>query len=165
MDTGAILIGLAILLLSVLLVLEPFRKNSKEMQVVSAAEREHPDARRRKILSVLRDLEFDYKLGKIIQEDHAAMRSQLLLEAASLIAESEAADQEIEALIERRRQTQQKSEEFCPNCKNVLSEADRYCPSCGTALSRDCPDCGADTLPGALFCSHCGARLGRDTKE
>jgi len=162
MDAGAILIGLAILLLSIIFVIGPFQKKQGEMQVVPAVDREHPEARRRQVLSALRDLDFDYKIGKIVPEDHAALRNQLLSEAASLISESKTADQEIEALIERRRQTPLKGAVHCPQCRQALSDEDHYCPSCGAAVSRYCPDCGSDILPGALFCSRCGARLRSD---
>ena len=162
MDAGAIFIGLAIMMLSILYVIGPFQKKQKEMQVVSAFEREHPGERRRKILAALRELEFDYKIGKIVQEDHAVLRSQLLSEAARLISESEAADQEIEALIERRRQSREIHTTRCPKCRRVVSADDLFCPSCGMAIARPCPECGMEAIPNARFCSRCGAHLEQD---
>lgn len=165
MDTGAILIGLAILLLSILFVVGPLQRKPRGRQAVSAGRGEHPDARRRMILTALRDLDFDYKIGKVIQEDHENLRNQLLSKAAKLMAESEAADQEIEAIIERRRQSPAKGAVHCPQCKGALSDGDLFCPSCGTAIARFCPACGKSTPPAAKFCSYCGMSLEREIEK
>ncbi|HWQ84225.1 MAG TPA: zinc ribbon domain-containing protein, partial [Anaerolineales bacterium] len=47
-----------------------------------------------------------------------------------------AADDSIEvALAQRRRQRQEKSAGFCPQCGGPVQKSDRFCPKCGTVLS------------------------------
>jgi hypothetical protein len=49
-------------------------------------------------------------------------------------------DDELEALIARRRRFQKENDQpknggFCPQCGNCVQESDRFCPKCGTALA------------------------------
>ncbi len=46
------------------------------------------------------------------------------------------ADDDIEvALAQRRRQRQEKSAGFCPQCGGPVQKSDRFCPKCGKVLS------------------------------
>lgn len=47
-----------------------------------------------------------------------------------------AADDDIEvALAQRRRQRQEKSAGFCPQCGGPVQKSDRFCPKCGKVLA------------------------------
>lgn len=62
-------------------------------------------------------------------DDHLA---QALTASAAVIA----ADDDVEALLaKRRRVRQEKSAGFCPQCGGPVQKSDRFCPKCGTALS------------------------------
>ena len=44
-------------------------------------------------------------------------------------------DDELEALLaNRRRERQEKSAGFCPQCGGALQQSDRFCPKCGASL-------------------------------
>jgi class 3 adenylate cyclase/tetratricopeptide (TPR) repeat protein len=40
-----------------------------------------------------------------------------------------------------------------------VPEGSRFCPSCGTALGRQCPNCGASVTQDQRFCATCGTAL------
>jgi len=45
-------------------------------------------------------------------------------------------DDELEVLLaKRRRERQEKSAGFCPQCGGPVQKSDRFCPKCGTTLS------------------------------
>ncbi len=143
MNTGAMLIGLAILIACLPFLINPFqRRNSGILQKIVATE--GPVERREAALRSLRDLDFDFRTGKISEEDHAVLRSGLLAEAALYIQEEQAADTEIEALINARkvirsripasRQTRLIPSGPCPSCGRKVHANDLYCISCGNSL-------------------------------
>jgi rubrerythrin len=44
-------------------------------------------------------------------------------------------DDDIEAMLAaRRREHQEKSAGFCPQCGGTVHQSDRFCPKCGTSL-------------------------------
>lgn len=134
MELGAILIGLAILTVSLLFLLAPFKpggqkKTSKPTSLANSA------GGRTVALAALRDLDFDFKTGKISEEDYPALRAGLLVEAAQQIQQEETKDSEVEALIQARRRAR------------------------GDSSAADCPYCGKRVRVGDLFCASCGNRL------
>ena len=53
----------------------------------------------------------------------------------------------------------------CVNCGKNLPANAMFCPKCGhpadeKPISRVCPHCKAENLPGSVFCNHCGEKLG-----
>jgi ribosomal protein L32 len=171
MDIGVILIGFAVLVLCLPLLAKPFLKDRKWAQdriqePASSEQSQTLKERRQNILYALRELDFDFQTGKVIEQDHRALRARLMAEAAWLIPNQLDADDEIESLIQARRESLGKTTK-CSQCGGYLTDADRFCPKCGTpynnspdkAVDAICLACGSKTVPGALFCSRCGSRL------
>jgi len=165
MDTGAILIGFAVLVLSIPWLARPFARK-RQWEMAWTRDPAHPEQdqnlyeRRQNILLALRDLDFDYQIGKIAEDDHQALRVQLLAEAANLAPDDE--DDEIEALIRARREVLAKTKQ-CSQCAGRLGAQDRFCPQCGAPAGKEagafCPDCRSKNVPEARFCSRCGKGL------
>jgi len=84
MDIGAILIGLAALILVVFLVSQPLvdRRQARE-KTLSEADRLRDE--RDRILTALRDLDFDHASGKVLEEDYAPLRASLVAEGAAVL--------------------------------------------------------------------------------
>ena len=81
MNLGAILIGLTMLVLSVPFVAKPFqqvrgKKNAMPVKQVD------PEEQRLAALTALRDLDFDFQVGKVSEDDYASLRARLVAEAA-----------------------------------------------------------------------------------
>lgn len=157
MDLGAILVGLALLIVTLPLVLSPFRTGGRRATPASAAG-SSPSQQQAAVLAALRDLDFDFQIGKVSPEDYAGLRAQLVAEAAQHIQTQEAADDEIEALIRARRASRTKVF-VCANCDGALATDDRFCSHCGAPVGGACPACGGNVQAGDAFCTACGARL------
>jgi hypothetical protein len=158
MDLAAILFLVALLLAVSLYLVTPLMNNrvvrrSEETQEVSSllAERE-------RLLNALQELDFDFQLGKIPEEDYpdqradllqrgadvlkkldaqAAARPRLVPQSASATAEAEGplSDDQIESMLAaRRRARKTKAAGFCPRCGKSILVTDQFCPHCGKAL-------------------------------
>lgn len=186
MDIGSVFLGLALGLLIVFIVAQPFL----EGQGVREKKLNEADAlitEREQLLTALRDLDFDHATGKITDEDYAPQRAQLLAEGAAVLkqlddlkplgsrpltndnTESEnltllPIEDLIEAEIAARRQTNGRastaptSNLACPQCGASAQVGDRFCPKCGTTLAHACLDCGHALRPDDRFCPRCGAK-------
>lgn len=116
-------------------------------------------AERDRVLSSLQELDFDFKLGKIPEEDYPAQRTSLLQKGADVLrkidslsekislpregakpsgkprAKDKLTDETLESMIAARRKMRKGSfNGFCPKCGKPVMANDRFCPSCGKAL-------------------------------
>jgi NADH pyrophosphatase NudC (nudix superfamily) len=117
-------------------------------------------ANRENALSALQELDFDFKLGKILPEEYSIQRASFLqmgAEALRRLDEIEAArpapieepvkpvtrvkaikplaDEDLEDLVAKRRSTrQQNATGFCPKCGKPILQSDRFCSSCGQVI-------------------------------
>jgi len=117
-------------------------------------------AERDRILNAISELDFDNALDKIPAEDYPLRREHLVLRGADVLrqldeyqgtATSDSTserletalksgpvkqDDDLETLIAaRRRERQEKSGGFCPQCGGAVVQSDRFCPKCGYSLS------------------------------
>ena len=82
----------------------------------------------------LKDLEFQFRMGRLEEADYERLRAEHRAEAAAILAE-----------LDRLR---------APNGPRAAGPAARK----GREASR-CPACGAAAPPGKKFCADCGKRL------
>ncbi len=82
MDIGSIFLILALLVLVVFFVSQPFLDRRRELSSTSRNAIDHELssllAERDRALNALQELDFDYALGKIPEEDYPAQRQRLL---------------------------------------------------------------------------------------
>ena len=180
MDIGSILLGLALGLLIVFVVAQPFL-DGRGVREKKLSEADHLITEREQLLAALRDLDFDHATGKITEEDYAPQRAQLVAQSAAVLKqiddlkplgprpEPEALtalplEDLIEAEIAARRQTNGRASSLapgelaCPHCGASAHVGDRFCPKCGTTLAHICRDCGHALRPDDRFCPRCGAK-------
>lgn len=104
------------------------------------------DLKRRRLVVYenLQDLEFEYKAGKISNEDYQGLRESYFVEAAQLMLNSQEVEKlsESEALIERevaerraRRKMQAEEDYVCPECGFENPLPVKFCGDCGARLS------------------------------
>lgn len=174
MNTGAILIGLALLVAVVPFVFSPFLRDERRKSKRAPRQKENVERRKTGALQALSDLDFDYRTGKVTQEDYETLRTQLVAEAGSLIEAARQERHKVEQLIleptvsherdELEKQIQARREivrkdVICAHCSRRLKALDQYCPGCGTALGKDCPTCGKKVGLSDQFCPGCGTKL------
>ncbi len=137
---------------------------------------EEYQARYQAVLAAIKDLMFDYEMGKISAEDYESLLNKTKLEAAEIrrqidhlehspTAGIEATlDAEIETLITRLNHNFEADESLLAEVDAEIEllkdvELDKQ-PATGLADDKlNCPNCHKTTLPGDAFCAHCGQSL------
>jgi hypothetical protein len=176
MDIGSIFLLLGILVIVVLFIFQPFideRKNKvlitqalpsieKEMHISSML------AERDRILRALQELDFDFTLGKIPEEDYPTQRQFLLQKGAELIkkldeisGDDQSSDQlqrieatlggsktEIKIDTEKIEKDVDVESMVAARKRSKESKPDGFCPKCGKPVSKT-----------DKFCSKCGNTL------
>ncbi|HVB96321.1 MAG TPA: zinc ribbon domain-containing protein [Chloroflexota bacterium] len=112
----------------------PLLRPRHSVAAASSGETEELLLRRDRLYGELRELDFDYRVGKITPEDYGELRRQLENDAARILQAIDVEIKEIDDEIEREI--------------GHLRETSTACPSCGAAIT-----------PGARFCAACGATL------
>lgn len=158
MEIPSILIGLVLLGVSQYIISLPLRKIiRKDIQTPKLHLKK--EERREAVISALRDLDFDFKTGKVDEEDYTPLRARLMVEAAQAIEQQQEEDQKLEALIQSRRATHQ-PKDACEKCGTPMETGQRFCAKCGSAINNElCSSCGKKIRAGDQFCSSCGIRL------
>jgi len=156
MDLAAVLFLIALLLAVSLYLVAPVMNNRPRRRTEETQEVSSLLAERERLLNALQELDFDFQLGKIPEEDYpdqradllkrgaevlkkldalAASRPQLVTQRAGDSAEAGLSDDDIESLLAARRTARKtKSAGFCPRCGKSILITDHFCPHCGKAL-------------------------------
>jgi hypothetical protein len=172
LDIGSILLILSITILVGFFVSRPFFSDFQ----LSESEKPLDDeirniehelsnlmAEKDRLFIALQELDSDYSLGKIPNEEYAPQRTEYKNTAARVLRRIDEMDVKIQALegghskplnpspaepvtdekmdeIEeiitaRRRARNEKSAGFCPHCGKVIQKSDLFCPSCGSKVA------------------------------
>lgn len=124
------------------------------------------DNQKETLYSAIRDIDFDYDLGKLSKEDFKELRNKYKLEAAGVLKEidqiqnqsgTKTPDYELEQeiLSYRKRKPDSYSDD------NKIQEGISAFKSASNKTNTDhkCSECGSDYSSADLFCSKCGASL------
>jgi hypothetical protein len=150
--SGFLLFGAAIAYVS-----RPFRQRQKD---VNSLERTgSQEGKRENVLATLRDLDFDFKTGKVCEEDYQPLRAQLMAEAAQYMEAEANEEKQLEEMIRARRAAQPGTLK-CEHCEAPIQAGQRFCSTCGSAIKNVlCPSCGKKIQAGDLFCASCGSQI------
>src|SRR5512132_2832756 len=94
MSIGAMMVGFALLVLAVPYVAGPIFQKNKGRQASSGRQAparkqvlatQSDSSQPEPALLALRDLDFDYQIGKVSDEDYQTLRTRLVVEAAQLL--------------------------------------------------------------------------------
>ena len=168
MQLTAILVSLALLILVAVYLYAPFiqkraRRVTEEEHELSALL-----AERDRVVNSLQELDFDYKLGKIPEEDYPAQRASLLQSGADIlrkidtIAPEPASAQDVDARIERAIAARRAD---APVAKPEVSDDDLESMISARRNGRNekssgfCPKCGKPVMVSDRFCPSCGKSL------
>lgn len=101
MEIGSIFLILALLLVVGLFVGRPFFDNKNERLISASDQADHERsallAERDRVLTALRELDFDNTLGKIPEEDYPPQRTALLHKGANLLRQLDALQPDVDA--------------------------------------------------------------------
>jgi hypothetical protein len=106
---------------------------------------QHLEDRKHAIYDNLRDLQFEYRLGKLSDEDYQQTKQALQKELAGVLAETEEVMTRLGLkTVKPRRDSKkpaaakapvQESGSTCPNCGAQFAQALKYCGECGKAIA------------------------------
>ncbi len=135
----------AVVLLAGVYVLAPlFREPRGNLAVELLAETELDRLLNRKavVYGNLKDLEFEYKMGRLGDADFQRLEAGYKQEAAVILQKLDqlGVDTDVDEAIEKE-------------------VAARKSGRAGTTAAGKCPACGADLISGKKFCADCGRRL------
>src|SRR5438128_12074328 len=120
-----------------------FRKeDSLESAIIEETEWDLLQRKKEVILGNIQDLDFEYKCGKLSEEDYQKIRGEMNAEAALVFQQVEHLESsaDLDALI-RREISARKSK--------------------ATTATTNCSSCGAKNPIANKFCADCGAKLKR----
>lgn len=184
MDAGSLLLALALLVVVTVFVLRPLveKRGAKTFRAHAQSNAKEGGTReallrqRDAIYAAIRELDFDFRLGKVSEEDYRPQRERLALQGVAILKQLDAlspdGDAELEGEIEaeiarRRRKRTGPPGQKAPAHQAGLSDAEieaqiRALRRKGATppVASTCPRCGAATAPEDRFCRKCGAALG-----
>jgi uncharacterized OB-fold protein len=168
MDTLAIILSIILVGGTLALVLSPLwrRPQTRLIRDASGNTVEELETRYQAALTAIRDLMFDYEMGKVTQEDYDTLLTKSKLEAAQIrrrIDQMSQVDVELDPNIDAEIENlvaQLKTAHANGN-KTLLKEVDKEIEILKHAGhdTLTCPDCGSIAQVGDAFCSSCGQSL------
>ena len=101
---------------------------------------QHLEDRKHAIYDNLRDLQFEYRLGKLSDEDYQQTKQALQRELATVLAETEETIKRLGLTPVRVPSKARKAQEapaqtLCPHCGARFPQALKYCGECGRAIA------------------------------
>jgi len=93
---------------------------------------QHLDDRKHAIYDNLRDLQFEYRLGKLTDQDYQQTKQALQKELAVVLSETE---QTLKSLGLGAVKPAVKKSFACPHCGAKFREALKFCGECGKAIA------------------------------
>jgi cytochrome c-type biogenesis protein CcmI len=109
------------------------------------------EARKHVALKGLRDVEYDFRSGKLTEDDYRELKAEMSIEALEAMEDakaqmaqsrpSESANSEGDGLEEEISRARRGLAEgrTCPGCGHVNAEGSRFCAGCGGSLAATVP--------------------------
>ena len=104
---------------------------------------QHLDERKAAIYENLRDLQFEYRVGKLSDQDYQATKLDLQRELAAVLAEIDRVKAEIAAgkipvpapeLVKAAVAHKGPAKYLCPSCKAEFAQPLKFCGECGKPM-------------------------------
>ena len=165
--------------ISIFLALPFFRKRIEEVssQEESGAIRNPIEEKLRRLslekeslYGALKEIDFDYELGKLSKEDYEELQNKYKFQAASILKEIDDVgiktgsidlEEEVEKEIRLKRKANKLTDE-----EEIEMEILRARKSNGRDKTNlICSDCGKELVSDDKFCSNCGKKLKNDTNK
>jgi hypothetical protein len=96
---------------------------------------QHLEARKATIYENLRDLQFEYRVGKLSDEDYQRTKKDMQAELAAVISELDRAQQQGPAAATvSAPKGKSDSSKICPHCGAKFDKALKFCGECGKSM-------------------------------
>jgi rubrerythrin len=165
MELGSIFLILAVFIIVGMYLYAPFMTKPRKLSTSEMHEVSALKAERDRVINALQELDFDFKLGKIPEEDYPEQRAELLKKGSEILrkldelepafAAARTAEARIEKAAAAKRADSSSANEglndeeiealIVARRKQHKSKSAGFCPSCGKpvlAADNFCPSCG-----------------------
>jgi hypothetical protein len=168
MELAAIFFSLAVLILVGIYLYAPFLEHRARRVTEEEHELSALMAERDRVINSLQELDFDFKLGKIPEDDYPVQRSSLLQRGADilrkidLLAPQTTSAQDTEARLERAiaaRRADASMAKVAVNDDDIESMISSRRKSRAAKSAGFCPRCGKAVMVADRFCPSCGKSL------
>ena len=99
---------------------------------------QHLDERKAAIYENLRDLQFEYRLGKLSDQDYQQTKLDLQRELAKVMGEVDKVKQQLgqtpAAVPKAEKKFAEKKQFVCPNCEAEFPQPLKFCGECGKPM-------------------------------
>ena len=133
------IIGAAALLATAAFLFVLFIRPQDVPAVIPASPVQHLDDRKAAIYDSLRDLQFEYRLGKLSDDDYQQNKHALQRELAVVLADTEDTIKRLGLTVAPRVRASTKAKQptakMCPHCKAQFPQPLRFCGECGKAMA------------------------------
>ena len=127
-----LLIGFLFIVAAAAFVATPFLKRETATGGIGPAPRGQWERQKLDAYAAIKESEFDYRMGKLSDDDFAALRERYSAQALEAIAALDSAHAaQHKKLAEVRRPTRIV---FCPTCGRGVPPRANFCPACGRSL-------------------------------
>ncbi len=164
MNLSAVLIGLALALVTGAFLVEPYFRKNKSPEPALQFSGDDLEASRSSALRALGDLDFDFQTGKLVEPDYLVLRADLLRMAAGAIEAMDRQDALLDEQIEKEVHNLRKSVvdvRICRGCGLRVQPEAHYCRHCGEEINLCCRVCGSRISADDIFCSSCGINVAK----
>lgn len=95
---------------------------------------QHLEEKKARIYENLRDLNFEYRVGKLSDADYQRTKGGLQQELAGVLAEMDQILQTAPAPVAPAKTEPAKPSHSCPHCQATFDKAMKFCGNCGKAI-------------------------------
>lgn len=171
MDIGAILFLLALLIGVGLFLAAPMMRKHTRRAAEESQEGSTLLAERDRVINALQELDFDFKLGKIPDEDYPAQRTELLQKGADVLKKLDAikpvfsSGPDAEARLEKAVAARRADSAAGSSAPEPVSDDEIESMLAARRKERNakssgfCPRCGKPVLVSDKFCPNCGKAI------
>ncbi|MCF7805989.1 MAG: zinc ribbon domain-containing protein [Candidatus Marinimicrobia bacterium] len=121
-------IYLIIIIISGYILVQPFFRSTPAV-AISTNGNADLKYRKQELLRELKEIEFDYHMGKLSEEDYHELTREYKLRAAQVLQELKG--------VQPAAPEQEKETSDCPACQSPLPDGAQFCPQCGTQLGEN----------------------------
>ena len=168
MELGSVFLILAVFIIVGIYLYAPFMAKPRKLSTSEMHEVSALKAERDRVITSLQELDFDFKLGKIPDEDYPEQRAELLKKGSDILRKLDelepvyAAARTAEARIEKAaaaRRADSASEDAAFSDEEVEAMLSARRKQHKSKPAGFCPKCGKPVLVADKFCPSCGKSL------
>jgi hypothetical protein len=95
---------------------------------------QHLDERKAAIYENLRDLQFEYRVGKLSDQDYQTTKHDLQKELAGVLAEVDRVRGGLATTVSKPQPKKEQDPLICPHCKAKFDKILKFCGECGKPM-------------------------------